>query len=100
MKRFLKILCLTTAAWLAVICPVLSESELTSSKPLRQLSEIQRPTKSVAQLVPSSTLVPAPFSEIVQVTRVKANPTDKGALHPLHRRGNNPKRNRLLNRRR
>ncbi len=77
MKRFLKILCLTSAAWLAVICPVLSESEFTSSKQLRQLSEIERPTKSAKQLVPSSTPVPAPSSEIVQVTGVNTNATSK-----------------------
>lgn len=38
MKQFLKILCLTSAAWVAVICPVLSKSLFTSSKQLRQLS--------------------------------------------------------------
>lgn len=78
MKRFLTILWLTSAAWLAVICPVLSESSLTSSQQLRQLSEIEHPLTSAETLVQSPTPVTAPSSEIVQVTGVKANPTDKG----------------------
>jgi len=64
MKRFLTILWLTSAAWRRVICPVLSESLLTSSQQLRRLSEIELPTKSAAQLVPSPTPVTAPSSEI------------------------------------
>ncbi|MCC5598818.1 TonB-dependent receptor [Nostoc favosum] len=48
------------------------------SRKIRQLSEIERPSTSAIMLVQSPATEAAPSSEVVQVTAVKANPTDKG----------------------
>ncbi|MDM9382159.1 TonB-dependent siderophore receptor [Chlorogloeopsis sp. ULAP01] len=48
------------------------------ARKIRQLSEIERPSTSAQMLVQSPAPQTAPSSEVVQVTGVKANPTDKG----------------------
>ena len=49
-----------------------------STRNLPRLSEIERPVTSAQRRVQSPAPETAPSSEIVQVTGVKANPTDKG----------------------
>ena len=48
------------------------------TKEIRRLSEIQRPFTNAQMLVQSPTPPNTPSQEIVQVTSVKANPTNKG----------------------
>jgi iron complex outermembrane receptor protein len=50
-----------------------------TTKKIRQLSEIERPSTSAQMLLGQSPAPQtAPSAEVVQVTEVKANPTDKG----------------------
>ncbi|MHC5831096.1 MAG: hypothetical protein ACYT04_87830, partial [Nostoc sp.] len=51
--------------------------EQTQSR-IRQLSEIELPNTSAIMLVQSPAPQTVPVSEIVQITSVKANPTNKG----------------------
>lgn len=48
------------------------------TRKIRQLSEVERPSTSAIMLVQSPVPEAAPVSEVVQVTTVKANPTEKG----------------------
>ena len=90
-KLLLKILLLTSSVWLwgtistaATVVPkkeVQSKSvasllhNSSSIREIRQLSEIERPSTSAQQLLVQS---PAPTTQVVPITAVKANPTDKG----------------------
>ena len=91
-----QILLVTGSAWLGVAMkaaaqPVTSlevESESVSrilrdspsTRNLPRLGKLERPVTSAQMLVQSPAIAPAtvPKPEIVQVTGVKANPTDKG----------------------
>ncbi|MHC5747840.1 MAG: AMIN domain-containing protein, partial [Nostoc sp.] len=48
------------------------------TRKVRQLSEVERPSTSARLLVQSPVPEVAPVSQVVQVTAVKANPTEKG----------------------
>lgn len=48
------------------------------TRKIRQLSEVERPSTSARLLVQSPIPEAAPISQVVQVTAVKANPTEKG----------------------
>lgn len=54
------------------------QSEGISSRDIPQLSEIELPITSAEKLVQAPTPETAPSSEVLQVTGVRANPTDKG----------------------
>ncbi|MBD2729527.1 TonB-dependent siderophore receptor [Nostoc sp. FACHB-892] len=54
------------------------ENKTLLTRKIRQLSEIERPSTSAIILVQSPAPQTVPSSEIVQVTGVQANPTDKG----------------------
>ncbi|MEH1832993.1 MAG: TonB-dependent siderophore receptor [Nostoc sp.] len=79
-KQLVKILLLTSCVWLWTttiansqeIANTLNNSK--STRNIRQLSEIELPTTSAQLLVQS----PTPTSEIIAVTGVKANQTQKG----------------------
>ncbi|MEH2412166.1 TonB-dependent siderophore receptor [Nostoc sp.] len=99
-KQLMKVLLLTSSVCLFVTNPAVAQkvqqihstSEnsvkllplLIKVQPLElngriwQLSEIEHPITSAQMLVQSPTLQTAPLSEIVRVTSVKANPSDKG----------------------
>ncbi|MEH2406598.1 TonB-dependent siderophore receptor [Nostoc sp.] len=89
-KLLLKILLLTSSVWLwgtiSTAATVVSKKEVQSKsvasslrnssiREIRQLSEIERPSISAQQLLVQS---PAPTTQVVPITAVKANPTDKG----------------------
>ena len=89
-----QILLVTGSAWLGVAMkaaaqPVTSlevESESVSrilrdspsTRNLPRLSELERPLTSAQMLVQSPALLSVPKPEVVQVTEVRANPTEKG----------------------
>ncbi|MGI2909531.1 TonB-dependent siderophore receptor, partial [Tolypothrix sp. VBCCA 56010] len=49
-----------------------------SIRQIRQLSEIERPSTSAQMLVQTPAPIPAPATQVVPITGVKANPTQKG----------------------
>ncbi|WP_292869908.1 TonB-dependent siderophore receptor [Nostoc sp. LPT] len=63
---------LTTSAFGA------EQPEVKPKKEIPQLSEIQFPSRSVRELVQSPTPNTSPANAVIEVTEVKANPSDKG----------------------
>ncbi|RUR75572.1 AMIN domain-containing protein [Chlorogloeopsis fritschii PCC 9212] len=79
LQKLLSILLITNSFWMLIVSPATAEIvEGISKRKIRQLSEIELPITSAQKLVQTPILPTAPSSEVIQVTGVKANPTDKG----------------------
>ncbi|MDM9385277.1 TonB-dependent siderophore receptor [Chlorogloeopsis sp. ULAP01] len=89
LQKLLSILLITNSFWMLFINPATAETvEGISKRKIRQLSEIELPITSAQKLVQTPTPTNSPNPDppyqggkqggVVQVTGVKANPTDKG----------------------
>ncbi|MEH2447198.1 MAG: TonB-dependent siderophore receptor [Nostoc sp.] len=93
-KQLVKIFLLTISVWLwgaiSATATVVPKKEVQSKsvasvlrnsfsiKQIHQLSELERPSTSATMLVQSPTPSPGRATQVVPITSVKANPTDKG----------------------
>ncbi len=86
LKKLINVLCVSGSIWVLVINSAIGETQETQpqkqedtvTRLILRLSKIPRPATTADKLVQSPAAPTANSSEVVQVTGVKANPTDKG----------------------